>query len=101
MRTEAAHGGEPEEPAPLDAAGQLALVRTLALGRFPRERRTLEIFFEELGRRLAGADGDANDDGVIDADVVLPAGSFAELLTRLEELLEALLVGEAHGLARR
>jgi hypothetical protein len=77
----------------LDAAGVLALVRTLALERFPRERRTLEIFFDELDRRLSGKAPSAEE--------AVSAGSFNDLLTRLEELLEALLVGQAHGLTPR
>jgi hypothetical protein len=60
----------------------LAEVRALALERFPRERATLETFFSELGR-------------------LRDPREFEQLLSRLEELLEALLAGEAHGLERR
>jgi hypothetical protein len=83
-------------PADGDPAGVLAEVRTLALARFPRDSRTLDLFFLELDRRLKGAPAAAGDDAV-----ELSPGTFEELLSRLEDLLEALLVGEAHGLARR
>jgi hypothetical protein len=69
-----------------DVPSALRAVQALALARFPREQRTLGLFFDELGRQLG--------DGP-------PAEAFTELLDRLEELLEALLVGEAHGLVRR
>lgn len=71
----------------------LADSRAVALDRFPTERTTLLVFFDELAARLEaeGHSGPPKD----------PGASFAALLRRLEEYLEALLVGEAHGLARR
>jgi hypothetical protein len=103
MSAEAAHplvASDATEEARLDALDAEALlreVRELALERFPCDRRTLLLFFEELDRRLGAAPADAS----AEAGDERPAGSFADLLTRLEELLEALLVGEAHGLRRR
>lgn len=84
-----------EGKTPHDVAGTLALVRRLAMKRFPRERATLKIFFEELEDRLTGKPREGQ------VASALPAGSFAELLTRLEELLEALLVGQVHGITPR
>jgi hypothetical protein len=81
-----------------DVEGALAEVRALALERFPRERTTLETFFAELGRRRAGAPRATTGDPAVP---VLPEGTFEDLLSRLEELLEALLAGQAHGLERR
>jgi hypothetical protein len=83
---------------PSDVDGALAQVQSLALERFPRERATLETFFAELGRRRAGAPRPATGDPAVP---VLPEGTFEDLLARLEELLEALLAGQAHGLERR
>src|SRR5688500_5012048 len=73
-----------------DPACALARVRHLALARFPRERGPILLFLEELERRLPGqtpAQGDATGAPV-------SPGSFDDLLTHLEELLEALLAGE-------
>jgi hypothetical protein len=83
---------------PSDVEGTLAEVRALALERFPRERATLETFFSELQRRRAGAVRTTGDDPAVP---ILPEGTFQDLLARLEELLEALLAGQAHGLERR
>jgi hypothetical protein len=86
---------DPDEPvAGGDPAAALAQVRALALARFPRERRTLELFFAELERQQRGEAAGA------EGGTVVPYGA-ADGAARLEELLEALLVGEAHGLARR
>jgi hypothetical protein len=75
-----------------DIAGALAAIRDMSLERFPRERHTLEAFFGELARQLEPPPGAAPG---------APPQSFEQQLGRLEELLEALLVGEAHGLVRR
>lgn len=72
-----------------DPAAELDAVRALAFERFPHEHRTLELFFEELTRRRTGVVAQNGQ-----------PGAFEDLLDRLEELLEALLVGEANGLRR-
>ncbi len=57
----------------------LAELDALAGARFPGDAATLRPFFDELGRCLAAPDG---------------ARDAAELLIRLEDFLEALLVRE-------
>lgn len=63
----------------MSAASCLEELGALAAARFPADAATLRPFLDELGRSLASPDG---------------ARDAAELLIRLEDFLEALLVRE-------
>jgi hypothetical protein len=63
----------------MSVRSRLAELDALAGSRFPGDAATLRPFFDELGRSLAAPDG---------------ARDATELLVRLEDFLEALLVRE-------
>jgi hypothetical protein len=63
----------------MSVQARLAELDALAGARFPGDSATLRPFFDELGRALAAPDG---------------ARDAAQLLVRLEDFLEALLVRE-------
>jgi hypothetical protein len=75
-----------EEPSPASAVAEsprraCEVLRSLALDRFPTQRRTLSIFFGEIQRALDDAAAGSGDE-------------LEELLMRLEDFLDALLMGE-------
>jgi len=63
----------------MSVQSSLAELDALASARFPADAATLRHFFDQLGRSLAAPGG---------------AGDAAQLLVRLEDFLEALLVRE-------